>query len=277
VLINTQLAAWLGDGRVSWITYADRLMEFPTALLGVAIGTVILPSLAKHHADADQRQYSALLDWGLRIALLFALPSAIALWLLAVPMIATLYQYGRFTPHDVFQVRTALIGYAVGLAALVLIKILAPGFFARQNLKTPVKISFFTVLVTQVLALTLMWPLGHAGLTLATSLGACLNAGLLFALLYRRRHYVPSAGWLGYASRLVVALGVLAAVLAVLAGPASFWIEAGLWTRVARLAGVLAAGAVAYFGTLWLLGFRLADFARREADREAVPSPPPED
>jgi putative peptidoglycan lipid II flippase len=248
-------------------------MEFPTALLGVAIGTVILPSLAKHHADADQRQYSSLLDWGLRVALLFALPSAVALWLLAVPMIATLYQYGRFTPHDVFQVRTALIGYAVGLAALVLIKILAPGFFARQNLKTPVKISFFTVLVTQALALMLMWPLGHAGLTLATSLGACVNAGLLFTFLYRRRHYVPSAGWLGYASRLVVALGVLAAVLALFAGPASFWIEAGLWTRVGRLAGVLAAGAVAYFGTLWLLGFRLADFARRETDHAPTDTP----
>jgi putative peptidoglycan lipid II flippase len=277
-LINTQLAAWLGDGRISWITYADRLMEFPSALLGVAIGTVILPSLAKHHADADQLQYSALLDWGIRVALLFALPAAIALWLLAVPLIATLYQYGRFTPHDVFQVRTALIGYAVGLAALILVKILAPGFFARQNLKTPVKIAFFTVLVTQAFALTLMWPLGHAGLTLATSLGACVNAGLLFTFLYRRRHYVPSPGWLGFASRLVVALGVLAAVLAFLAGPASYWIEAGLWTRVGRLGFVIAAAGVAYFGTLWLLGFRLADFSRREADRESAgpPDVPPE-
>ena len=278
-LINTQLAAWLGDGRISWITYADRLMEFPSALLGVAIGTVILPSLAKHHADADHLQYSALLDWGIRVALLFALPAAIALWLLAVPLIATLYQYGRFTPHDVFQVRTALIGYAVGLAALILVKILAPGFFARQNLKTPVKIAFFTVLVTQAFALTLMWPLGHAGLTLATSLGACVNAGLLFTFLYRRRHYVPSPGWFGFASRLVVALGVLAAVLAFLAGPASYWIEAGLWTRVGRLGFVIAAAGVAYFGTLWLLGFRLADFSRREADREAAgpPHAPPED
>ena len=236
---------------------------------------MILPSLAKHHADADHVQYSALLDWGMRVALLFALPAAIALWLLAVPLIATLYQYGRFTPHDVFQMRTALIGYAVGLAALILVKILAPGFYARQNLRTPVKIAFFTVLVTQALALTLMWPLGHAGLTLATSLGACVNAGLLFTFLYRRRHYVPSPGWLGFASRLVVALGVLAAVLALLAGPASYWIEAGLWTRVGRLGLVIAAAGAAYFGTLWLLGFRLADFSRREADRETAGPPPP--
>jgi len=123
-----------------------------------------------------------------------------------------------------------------------------------------------------------MWPLGHAGLTLATSLGACVNAGLLFTFLYRRRHYVPSPGWLGFASRLVVALGVLAAVLAFLAGPASYWIEAGLWSRVGRLGLVIAAAGVAYFGTLWLLGFRLADFSRREADREAAgpPDAPPE-
>jgi putative peptidoglycan lipid II flippase len=272
-LVNTQLAAWLGDGRISWITYADRLMEFPSALLGVAIGTVILPSLAKHHADADPVRYAGLLDWGLRIAFLLALPAAIALWLLAVPLISTLYQYGRFTAHDVFQVRTALIGYAVGLTALILVKILAPGFYARQNLKTPVKISFFTVLVTQAFALVLMWPLGHAGLTLATSIGACVNAGLLFALLHRRRHYVPSPGWLAFASRLVVALGVLAAVLAMLAGPASFWIEASLWTRVARLGLVIAAAALSYFGTLWLLGMRLADFDRRETD-EAAAAPP---
>ena len=264
LLINTQLAAQLGDGRISWITYADRLMEFPSALLGVAIGTVLLPSLAKHHSDADHARYSDLLDWGLRLALLLALPAAIALWLLAVPLISTLYQYGRFTVDDVWQVRAALLGYAVGLTALILVKILAPGFYARQNLKTPVKISFVTVLVTLGFSLMLMVPLGHAGLTLATSLGACLNATLLFVILYRRGHFVPRGGWMPFLGKLLIALVVLGAVLLAIAGPNAFWLAASLWERVARLALVVAAGAFAYFATLYVLGFRLRDFNRRD-------------
>jgi putative peptidoglycan lipid II flippase len=275
VLLNTQWAAWLGDGRIAWITYADRLMEFPSALLGVALGTVLLPMLARHHSDRDQERYSDLLDWGLRLALLLALPAALALWLLAVPLIATLYQYGRFTVADVYQVRVALIGYAVGLTALIMVKILAPGFYARQNLRTPVKIAFVTVLVTQALALLLMWPLGHAGLTLATSLGACVNAGLLFAFLTRGGHYRPRPGWVPFAARLVVALGVMAAALLWLAGPAAQWLDASLWTKVGRLALVIAGAAATYFATLWLLGFRLADFNRREAEAPEAALPPP--
>jgi putative peptidoglycan lipid II flippase len=276
VLLNTQWAAWLGDGRIAWITYADRLMEFPSALLGVALGTILLPTLAKHHADNDSQRYSDLLDWGLRLALLLALPAALALWLLAIPLIATLYQYGRFTVADVYQVRVALIGYSVGLTALIMVKILAPGFYARQNLRTPVKIALVAVLVTQALALLLMWPLGHAGLTLATSLGACVNAGLLFAFLVRHGHYQPREGWLAFLSRLVIALGVLAAVLVWVAGPAATWIDASLWARVGRLALVVAVGAAAYFATLWLLGFRLADFNRRDVEAAPAVAAPPE-
>ncbi len=265
-LVNTQLAAWLGDGRISWITYADRLMEFPSALLGVALGTVLLPSLAKYHSDADHDRYSGLLDWGLRLALLLALPAALALWLIAVPLIATLYQYGRFTPEDLWQVRSALLGYAVGLTALVLVKILAPGFYARQNLRTPVKIAFVTVLITQALALILMWPLGHAGLTLAISLGACVNAVLLLMFLLRHGYYAPKAGWLALVGKLVIALAVLGAVLLAVAGPNSFWLAASVWAKVGRLALVIAAGALAYFATLYLLGFRFSDFNRREGE-----------
>ena len=159
-LINTQLAAALGDGRISWITYADRLMEFPSALLGVALGTVLLPSLAKLHADAKPDEYASLLDWGLRLAFMLALPAAVALWVLAIPLVSTLYQYGRFTVNDVLQTRTALLGYSVGLLGLIVVKILAPGFYARQVMTTPVKIAFATVLVSQTFALILMFPLG---------------------------------------------------------------------------------------------------------------------
>ncbi len=263
-LINTQLAAWLGDGRISWITYADRLMEFPSALLGVALGTVLLPTLAKHHSDANPAEYSSLLDWGLRLALLLALPAAVALWLLALPMVSTLYQYGKFSINDALQTRAALLGYGIGLPGIILIKILAPGFYARQMMKTPVKVAFATVLVTQAFALTLMWQIGHAGLTLATSIGATFNAAMLCMLLVRRKLYVPQPGWGQFISRLVVALGVLAAVLAWLAGPADLWLHANFAHKAVRLSGLIVAGAAAYFGTLALLGFRLRDFNRRE-------------
>ncbi len=278
ILINTQLASALGDGRISWITYADRLMEFPSAMLGVALGTVLLPSLSRHHADAAAAQYSSLLDWGMRLVCLLALPSAVALWLLAVPMIATLYQYGRFTALDVLQTRSALLGYSVGLLGLILVKILAPGFYARQDMKTPVKIAFVTVLVGLACSLLLMRPLGHAGLTLATSIGASLNALLLFVFLRRSGAYHPEPGWAAFIARLVVALGVLAAVVLWSAGPASWWLHATLWAKAGRLALVCTAAAMAYFGALWLLGFRLRDFDRRDAEAvEGSPPGPPAD
>jgi putative peptidoglycan lipid II flippase len=266
-LINTQLAALLGNGRISWITYADRLMEFPSALLGVALGTVLLPSLAQHYSDEDHDEYSALLDWGLRLAILLALPAAVALALLALPLVSTLYQYGKFTINDVLQTRAALLGYSVGLPALVLVKILAPGFYARQVMKTPVAIAFFTVLVTQTLAVIFAWPLGleQAGLTLATSIGACCNAGLLLWLLLRKRYYRPRPGWLPFFGKVCAASAVLAIVVAWLMGVDATWLHAAVLQKVGHLALVIGAGAVAYFGMLFALGFRVADFNRREA------------
>ena len=270
-LINTQLAALLGNGAISWITYADRLMEFPSALLGVALGTVLLPSLSQHHSEANHAQYSALLDWGVRLAFLLALPAAVALWLLALPLVSTLYQYGKFTVNDAWQTRAALVGYSVGLLGLILVKILAPGFYARQIMRTPVKIAFVTVLITQTLAVLFAWGiggfegLGPSGLTLATSVGACVNAGLLFWLLRKYGYYVPQPGWLRFFAKVVVALIVLGTLLFWLAGAPTFWLTAGLWAKVTRLAAVVGAGIVVYFATLYVLGFRFADFNRRES------------
>ncbi len=264
-LINTQLAAWLGDGRISWITYADRLMEFPSALLGVALGTVLLPSLARHHSDANPQAYSELLDWGLRLACLLALPAAVALWLLSLPLVTTLYHYGRFSVTDVYETRVALLGYSVGLIGIILIKILAPGFYARQMVRTPVKVAFVTILVAQGLALVLMRPLGHAGLTLATSIGALFNGTVLLTLLLRRGLFTPQPGWGAFLLKLAVALVVLAGVLAFAAGSADAWLHASLWQRIARLSLVIVVGAAAYFGALAALGFRVRDFARHEA------------
>ena len=265
VLINTQLAAHLGDGRISWITYADRLMEFPSALLGVALGTILLPSLAKHHHDENQGQYRALLDWGLRLTFILALPAALALALLATPLIATLYQYGRFTVGDVWQTRAALLGYSVGLLGLIAVKILAPGFYARQDMRTPVRSAFLTLLVSQTLAVVLMFQIGHAGLTLATSIGAILNALLLYRAMRRGDIYAPLPGWGWFLGRVAIALFALGAMLWWSAGADEFWTTARLWAKVGRLALVIGTGAIVYFGALWLLGFRFADFNRRES------------
>jgi putative peptidoglycan lipid II flippase len=271
-LINTQLAALLGNGAISWITYADRLMEFPSALLGVALGTVLLPALSLHHSEANHAQYSELLDWGLRLAFLLALPAAVALWLLALPLVSTLYQYGKFTVDDAWQTRAALLGYSVGLLGLILVKILAPGFYARQMMKMPVKIAFLTVLITQTLAVLLAWGLrlGPAGLTLATSIGACFNAGLLFWMLRKAGFYAPQPGWFRFVAKLAVALVVLGGVLFWLAGGAAFWLSAGLWAKVGRLGAVVVAGIVAYFATLYLLGFRFDDFNRHESGSNRI-------
>ena len=263
-LINTQFAAWLGDGRISWITYADRLMEFPSALLGVALGTVLLPSLAKHHSDANPPNTRRCSTGGCASRSCWRCRRLSRCGCSRCRWSRTLYQYGKFSVNDALQTRDALLGYSVGLLGIVLVKILAPGFYARQMMKTPVKIAFVTVLVTQAIALTLMWRIGHAGLTLATSIGATFNAAMLFTLLKRRKLYSPQPGWGIFVAKLVVALGVLAAVLAWLAGPAEMWLHATLLHKLVRLFGVIGAGALAYFAALALMGFRFADFNRRE-------------
>ena len=177
MLINTIFASLLVTGSVSWLYYADRLMEFPAGLLGVALGTVLLPSLAKHYNNNSSEEYSRLLDWGLRLTVLLTLPAAVALAVISTPLITTLFHYGAFTDHDVFMTRDALIAYSIGLIGLILVKVLAPGFYARQNIKTPVKIAVITLIATQLMNLAFIIPLKHAGLALAIGLGACLNAG----------------------------------------------------------------------------------------------------
>lgn len=264
ILLNTQWAALLGDGRVSWITYADRLMEFPTALLGVALGTVILPSLASSHSAADPTRYSALIDWGLRLTILLAVPATAALALLAVPLLATLFQYGRFGAADLFAVREALIGYCVGLVGLIAIKVLAPGFYARQDIRTPVRYALIAILVTQACAVASMPFLGHAGLTLATSVGACVNAVLLLLALRRGGIYAPLAGWGSFLLKVAAGVTVMAIALWIASGADSAWIGYSLPQRAARLALTVVAGLVAYFGTLWITGLRWSDFTRRE-------------
>lgn len=263
LLINTIFASFLVSGSVSWLYYADRLMEFPAGLLGAALGTILLPSLSRAHSSSQPEAFSSLLDWGLRLTFLLTLPAALALAMLGVPLIATLFQHGAFTASDVLLTRQALVAYSIGLIGMILVKVLAPGFYAQQNIRTPVKIALITLLATQAMNLAFIVPLKHAGLALSIGLAACLNAALLYHGLRRRAVYVPQPGWSKFGLRIAIALTVLAAILWFGMGKEADWLTAPTWTRVAHLSALVTAGAAAYFATLWALGFRLSDFRRQ--------------
>lgn len=266
LLINTNIATWLRPGSVTWLSFADRLMEFPTALLGVALGTVLLPSLSAAHAKDDHGGYSALLDWGLRLVMLLGLPAALGLALLSDGLVATLFHYGEFQAQDVAQTRLAVMAYAVGLIGLLSVKILAPGFYAKQDIRTPVRIAIIVLIITQLLNLAFVPLLAHAGLALAIGIGACLNALALLIGLRRKGVYKPAPGWGMFGLRLLPALIALAALL-IYADAHIDWIalQAHAGQRVAWLAGVLVSCGLVYFGVLLLLGFRIRDFGRKPA------------
>jgi putative peptidoglycan lipid II flippase len=264
LLINTNIASRLGAGSVSVLQYADRLMEFPTGMLGVALGTVLLPSLSKANADGDPVEYSALLDWGLRLTFLLALPAAVGLAALAEPLIATLFNYGAFNAHAVSAATAPLMAYAAGLLGIILVKILAPAFYARQDIRTPVKIAVGVLIATQLMNMVFVPVLGVAGLALSIGLGACINATFLFTGLRRRAIYVPHAGWLPFFVKLVVAVALMGAV--------AWFCQAQLDWAALRAHPVLRAGALfliigvsaaVYFAVLLALGFRPRQFMRR--------------
>ena len=265
LIINNIIASFLVTGSVSWLFYADRFMEFPSGLLGAALGTILLPSLSKLHADARPEEFSALLDWGLRLTLLWTLPATLALAILAVPLISTLFNYGEFTAHDVFQTRNALLAYSVGLTGMILVKVLAPSFYARQDIRTPVKIAILALCATQLMngIFVGLLDFAHAGLALSIGLAACLNAGLLYIGLRQRKVYIPQPGWGRFALQLFAALAVLGVVLWFGAGESGTWITRSGMQRVLWLSAIVIVGAVSYFAALYALGLRPRDFRRR--------------
>ena len=258
LLINTQIASHLPAGSVSWLSYADRLMEFPTALLGVALGVVLMPQLSAARASGDDARYGALLDAGLRLVLLLALPCAVALLLFAQPLVAVLYHYGAFQTRDVGQTSSALMGYGIGLVGLVAIKVLAPGFYANQDTRTPVRIAVAVLVLTQLLNLVLVPWLAHAGLAWSIGLAALVNAGWLWLGLRRQGRYRPAHGWGRFTLQVLAGCGVLALWLS---WCTVSWDWTGLqshpWSRVIGMGGVLGVSALLYFGTLRLTGLPL--------------------
>ena len=264
LLINTQIASHLQTGSVSWLTYADRLMEFPTALLGVALGVVLMPQLAAARAANDTQKYSAMLDWGLRLVVLLAVPSAVALLIFAQPLVATLYHYGAFSETDVMQTTHALMGYGLGLLGLVAIKVLAPGFYANQDIKTPVRIAVVVLVLTQLMNLVLVPYFQHAGLALAIGIGALINAGWLLLGLIRRGSYQPLAGWGRFGLQVALASALLGAFLGWAAQMISWTGMRSLYgQRIGLMALVLLASAVLYFAALRVTGLRVRSLLGR--------------
>jgi len=258
LLINTQIASHMVTGSVSWLSYADRLMEFPTALLGVALGVVLTPQLSQAKASQDLGQYSALLDWGLKWVMVLTLPCSLALLVFTKPVVSVLYHYGAFTAHDLDQTSLALMGYALGLLGLVAIKVLAPGFYASQDTKTPVRIAIGVLILTQLMNLIWVPLFAHAGLALSIGMGAMLNAALLWYYLKSSGRYTPQPGW-GKLTLQTVSATLLMSLFLFWANMHWDWatLREHVLSRIGLLGLVLMIAAIIYGGAMWVLGFRI--------------------
>ena len=263
LLLDTIIASFLISGSVSWLYYSDRLVEFPLGIFGIAMATVILPSLSKKHAEADPESFSKTLDWALRWVLLIGMPASVGLILLAGPMLTTLFNYGEFQSSDVAMATLSLMAYGVGLLGFMLVKVLAPGFYARQDTKTPVRYGIYSMVANMGMNILFVVPLAmngiagaHAGLALATSLAAFINAGLLFRYLYKEGIYRAEAGWGLFVVRLFVANILLAAMIMVINSDISIWLEWAMFDRVMQLLLLIGSSVVGYLVVLYLVGIR---------------------
>ncbi len=257
LLIDTLMASFLVTGSISWLYYSDRLMEFPLAIFGIALATVMLPDLSKSVARGDNESYNKTLDWALRWVFLIAVPSMLGLVILAGPILATLFYNGEFGHNDVMMSARSLIAYALGLVGFVLIKVLASGFYSRQDTRTPVKFAVIAMVTNIVLNLALIVPLAHAGLALATSLAALLNASLLYLGLHKQKVFQPRPGWFLFVLRILLASLCLTLLLKWGSGSLSDWLNIGTWERALQLTGWIVAGVLVYFASLAIFGFRL--------------------
>ncbi|MDX1588973.1 MAG: murein biosynthesis integral membrane protein MurJ [Oleiphilaceae bacterium] len=263
LLLDTVLASFLQAGSVSWLYYSDRLSELPLGVFAIAIGTVILPHLSRDHASASHEQFARTLDWAVRAVLLIGVPAALALILLAEPLLAALFHYGEVGERDILMSAQSLRAYSLGLLGFMLIKILAPGFFSRQDMRTPVRIAVIAMTANMVFNLILVWPLAHAGLALATALSAWLNAGLLWRTLHRENVFRFQPGWRRFLGQLLAANLAMGAALWWWRSSTEQWLAFGPWDRVAEMAVLVVGGGGLYFLVLGLLGVRIRHFIGR--------------
>jgi putative peptidoglycan lipid II flippase len=260
LLLNTLIASLLVEGSISWLYYSDRLLEFPVGILGAALATVVLPNLSRKYHSSSPEEFSALLDWGVRLAVLLGLPAAVALFVLAGPIISTLFQSPVFDAEDVRMSSLSLMAYAFGLLPFLLVKVFAPGFYARQDTRTPVRIAVIAIIVNVSISLLLFKPLGHVGLALATTAMAVVNAGMLYIKIRDGEIYLPPPGWVALLLKSLLAAVLMGVGLWWLAGPLETWVAAGGWWKVGWLSLLVSGGVLAYFGALFLFGFRKDDF-----------------
>ncbi|GAA3971016.1 murein biosynthesis integral membrane protein MurJ [Allohahella marinimesophila] len=260
LLLDTVLASFLQTGSVSWLYYSDRLTELPLGVFGIAVATVILPSLSSRHASNSTVEFSRTLDWGVRTVLIIALPATLALTWLAEPLIATLFQHGALTDYDVLQSSRSLQAYAMGLPFFMLIKVLAPGFFSRQDIRTPVKIGIIAMVANMIMNLMLILPLAHVGLAAATSLSGALNAGFLWYTLHKQGVYHRQQGWGLFFLKLLAALIGLGLLLFLATPDDAFWYSANWYAKGGWMLGIAGAGVAIYFALLYLMGFRLSQY-----------------
>ena len=256
LVVNTVLASFLVTGSISWLYYSDRLMEFPVGVFGIALATVVLPSLSKEHAAGSAEHFAKMLDWAIRWVVLIAAPAAVALFILATPLLATMFNYNQFSVDDVEQSALALRAFALGVVGFILVKVLAPGFFARQDTTTPMRIAIVSMLVNVLFSLILVGSLKHTGLALAISIAAWVNAGLLALVLWRRRVLRLQPGWLKFSLQVTLAIVAMSVLLQWLMAPSEDWYRWSAGQRAWALTQLVSMGAVAYFGVLLLLGLK---------------------
>jgi len=263
ILFDTLLASFLVTGSISWLYYSDRLMEFPLGVFGIALATVILPNLSREHAAKSQAGFAAMLDWALRIVIVVALPAAVGLFILAGPALTTIFYGGRFGVADVDMASISLMAYSLGLVGFILVKVLAPGYFARQDTRTPVRIGIIALLANMVMNVTFVVPWylsgsegAHAGLALATSLSAFLNAGLLYKGLRSEGIIRHAPGWGRFWLRVLVSVAVMAMLLEQFVPETALWLEADFWTTCRWLVLALTGGVLSYLAVLFATGMR---------------------
>ncbi len=260
LLVDTIFASFLQVGSVTWLFYTDRLTDFPLGVFGVAIATVILPHLSRKHTEQSNVPFSKALDWGMRLLLLIGVPAGLGLMVFSMPLIASCFGYGRFNPFDLLQTQKSLITLGLGVPAFMMVKVLASGFYARQNIKTPVKVGALAMLANTLLCLLLIKPFAHAGLTLASSLAGYLNCGILLVLLVRRGIYQPRSGWWRFILQLVVANCVMVSYLFWMQGNMADWLARSMLERIFLLLVHVLVALVIYLTTLRVCGVQPAQF-----------------
>ena len=263
LLLDTVIASFLVTGSVTWLYYSDRLLEFPLGVLGIAIATVILPTLSQQHARQSGEQFNQTLNWALRLVTIITIPACVGLFIMAGPILASLFEYGKFTASDTYFASLSLMAYMLGLPALIVIKILAPGYYARQDTRTPVKFGIIAMVCNMLMNIAFVVPLvmmdyeaPHVGLALATSLSAYINAMLLYSGLRNNGIFTPLAGWLAWIFRTVIASTAMAATVLWLNPDAIQWSDWSLMQRLGNLLFIIMTGAITYFLLLWLQGLR---------------------